>query len=149
MVDWVVGVDLGGTKTEVGLIGPNNRIPGPPRVPTEDRLGPVSIVERIAALNRGCSSSSRAGSLLWGSARLDRSITFKGSCSILPIFQGCTICRWPLGCRRLGFPVCRPRCQGDRAGRVSLWGRARRAEHGLHHRWEPVSASAILADGQI
>jgi glucokinase len=49
MVDWVVGVDLGGTKTEVGLIGPDNQIRVRQRFPTEDRLGPVSIVERIAA----------------------------------------------------------------------------------------------------
>jgi len=49
MTDWVVGIDLGGTKIEVGLIAPDNRVVARKRFPTEDRRGPASVVERIAA----------------------------------------------------------------------------------------------------
>lgn len=46
---FVAGIDLGGTKTEVGLIAPDNRIVVRRRFPTEEHLGPHSVVERIAA----------------------------------------------------------------------------------------------------
>ncbi len=46
---FVAGVDLGGTKTEIGLVTPDHRIIARRRFPTEDRLGPHSVVERIAA----------------------------------------------------------------------------------------------------
>ena len=49
MTDWVAGIDLGGTKIEVGLIAPDNRVVARKRFPTEDRRGPASVVERIAA----------------------------------------------------------------------------------------------------
>ena len=49
MTHWVAGIDLGGTKIEVGLIAPDNRIVARRRFPTEDHLGPASVVERIAA----------------------------------------------------------------------------------------------------
>ena len=49
MDSFVAGVDLGGTKTEVGLIAPDNRIVTRRRFLTEDRRGPHSVVERIAA----------------------------------------------------------------------------------------------------
>jgi glucokinase len=49
MDSFVAGVDLGGTKTEVGLIAPDNHIAARRRFPTEDRLGPHSVAERIAA----------------------------------------------------------------------------------------------------
>lgn len=46
--DWVIGVDLGGTKIEIGLISPENRVTERVRIPTLARLGPGSVVERIA-----------------------------------------------------------------------------------------------------
>lgn len=46
---FVAGVDLGGTKTEVGLVAPDNRIVARRRFATEDHLGPHSVVERVAA----------------------------------------------------------------------------------------------------
>jgi glycyl-radical enzyme activating protein/glucokinase-like ROK family protein len=46
--DWVIGVDLGGTKIEVGLISPENRVTARVRIPTHPGLGPQSVVERIA-----------------------------------------------------------------------------------------------------
>lgn len=49
MTDWVAGIDLGGTKIEVGLIAPDNRVVARKRFPTEDQRGPASVVERIAA----------------------------------------------------------------------------------------------------
>lgn len=53
MQTWVFAVDLGGTKTEVGLVSPENRIVGRTRFPTEDGLGPASIVARIAGAAEG------------------------------------------------------------------------------------------------
>ena len=46
--DWVIGVDLGGTKIEIGLISPENRVVSRVRIPTNPALGPQSVVERIA-----------------------------------------------------------------------------------------------------
>ena len=46
--DWVIGVDLGGTKIEIGLISPRNTIAMRVRIPTHPRLGPESLVDRIA-----------------------------------------------------------------------------------------------------
>jgi len=48
MDKWVVGVDLGGTKIEIGLIDPNNRITERCKMPTNPDDGPQSAVERIA-----------------------------------------------------------------------------------------------------
>jgi len=49
MADWVVGVDLGATKTALGLIGPDGRIVARERMPTEAERGPDDLVGRIAA----------------------------------------------------------------------------------------------------
>jgi len=49
MTAWVAGIDLGGTKIEVGIIAPDNRIVARRRFPTEDHRGPASVVARIAA----------------------------------------------------------------------------------------------------
>lgn len=49
MTAWVAGIDLGGTKIEVGLIAPDNRIVARQRFPTEDHRGPASVVARIRA----------------------------------------------------------------------------------------------------
>ena len=46
--EWVIGVDLGGTKIEIGLISPENRVTARVRIPTHPHLGPQSVVERIA-----------------------------------------------------------------------------------------------------
>ena len=48
MNDWVVGVDLGATKTALGLIDPSDRIVAYRRMPTEAEDGPQAVVERIA-----------------------------------------------------------------------------------------------------
>lgn len=47
-MSWVIGIDLGGTKTAIGLIGPDNRIVGQRRIPTLQQQGADSIIERIA-----------------------------------------------------------------------------------------------------
>jgi glucokinase len=48
MRDWVIGVDLGGTKIEVGLVSPENHIVGRRKIPTRSIEGPRAVVERIA-----------------------------------------------------------------------------------------------------
>lgn len=53
MSDWVVGIDLGGTKIDVGLVSPENVIVGRERVPTLAVEGPASVVERIARCVEG------------------------------------------------------------------------------------------------
>jgi glycyl-radical enzyme activating protein/glucokinase-like ROK family protein len=47
MNDWVIGVDLGGTKIEIGLVAPDNYIAGRIRIPTDPGAGPRRVVERI------------------------------------------------------------------------------------------------------
>ncbi len=49
MNPWVAGIDLGGTKIEIGLVSPDNHIVARQRFPTEDWRGPESVVERIAS----------------------------------------------------------------------------------------------------
>ncbi|MHC1785235.1 MAG: ROK family protein [Anaerolineaceae bacterium] len=48
MEPWVVGVDLGGTKIELGLIDPQNRIVERRKIPTNPEEGPEDAVERMA-----------------------------------------------------------------------------------------------------
>ena len=48
MSDWVLGVDLGATKTALGLINPADRIVAYRRIPTNAHEGPQAVVERIA-----------------------------------------------------------------------------------------------------
>jgi len=50
MESWVVGVDLGGTKIELGLIDPQNKIVARKKIPTEAEQGPEAAVERMAAV---------------------------------------------------------------------------------------------------
>jgi glucokinase len=45
---WVIGIDLGGTKIDMGLVDPHNRITARRRLPTGDADGPQAVVERIA-----------------------------------------------------------------------------------------------------
>lgn len=47
-MSWVIGIDLGGTKTAVGLVSPENQVVGQRRFATHEEAGPASIVERIA-----------------------------------------------------------------------------------------------------
>ncbi|NUQ05348.1 MAG: ROK family protein [Anaerolineae bacterium] len=47
-MSWVIGIDLGGTKTAVGLVSPENQVVGQRRIATHEEEGPASIVERIA-----------------------------------------------------------------------------------------------------
>jgi glucokinase len=46
-MDYVVGVDLGGTKIDIGLIDPDNRIVDRTRIPTQHEQGGQAVVERI------------------------------------------------------------------------------------------------------
>lgn len=49
MSGWVVGIDLGGTKTELGLVGPGDEIAARRRIPTQQADGPQALVGRIEA----------------------------------------------------------------------------------------------------
>ena len=49
MAPYVIGADLGGTKIELGLVDPNDRIIARKRIPTEAQQGAASVVARIAA----------------------------------------------------------------------------------------------------
>jgi glucokinase len=48
MKPWVIGVDLGGTKIEMGLVDPQDRIVERHRMPTGAGEGPEAVVERLA-----------------------------------------------------------------------------------------------------
>jgi glucokinase len=48
MDQWVIGIDLGGTKIEMGLVDPQDRIIERHRLPTGADQGPEAVVERIA-----------------------------------------------------------------------------------------------------
>jgi len=45
---WVVGVDLGGTKIDLGLVNPQDQIVARRRIPTQSNDGAQTVVERIA-----------------------------------------------------------------------------------------------------
>ncbi len=47
MDNWVVGVDLGGTKVELGLVSPDDRIVDRRRIPTNPQDGAAQLVTRI------------------------------------------------------------------------------------------------------
>jgi glucokinase len=49
MENWVIGVDLGGTKVELGIVDPQGQIVARRRIATLPQQGPQSLVERIAA----------------------------------------------------------------------------------------------------
>ncbi len=48
MEHWIIGIDLGGTKIDIGLVSPQERIVERRRIPTNDGEGPQAVVERIA-----------------------------------------------------------------------------------------------------
>lgn len=47
MQKWAIGVDLGGTKIEIAIVGADGQLPGKLRIPTESPLGPDKIIENI------------------------------------------------------------------------------------------------------
>ncbi len=47
MSSWVIGIDLGGTKIELGLVNPDNEIVARHRIPTLPKQGVKSVVKRI------------------------------------------------------------------------------------------------------
>jgi glucokinase len=53
MADWVVGVDLGGTKIDIGLVDGDNRVVQRQRIPTQNEQGGTAVVERIARVIEG------------------------------------------------------------------------------------------------
>jgi len=61
MDQWVVGIDLGGTKTAFGLISPENKIVARERIPTDADKGPGHIVDRIAEIIDGMGSQVTDG----------------------------------------------------------------------------------------
>jgi len=48
MDQWIVGIDLGGTKMALGLIDPDGQIATRRRLQTDADAGPADVVERIA-----------------------------------------------------------------------------------------------------
>jgi glucokinase len=50
VAEWVIGVDLGGTKTDIGLVAPDNRIVARRRIATDSDQGAESVMERIAGV---------------------------------------------------------------------------------------------------
>ena len=75
MKNWVVGVDLGGTKIELGLVDPRDQIVARERVETSAHEGPQAVVERIATGVAELRAALPAGS----------SITALGICSPGPV----------------------------------------------------------------
>jgi glucokinase len=61
MNTWVVGVDLGGTKTALGLISPDNQIVAHRRIPTQAEDGAERVVSRIVEQVRELEQSLPAG----------------------------------------------------------------------------------------
>jgi glucokinase len=48
MSGWVVGIDLGGTKVDFGVVNPENQIVMRRRIATEAQAGVQSVIERLA-----------------------------------------------------------------------------------------------------
>ena len=48
MKHWTIGIDLGGTKIDIGLVNPQERIVERKRIPTNDCEGPQAVAGRIA-----------------------------------------------------------------------------------------------------
>lgn len=47
--EWVIGIDLGGSKVELGLVDPQGRIAARRRIATLPQQGPASLVMRVGA----------------------------------------------------------------------------------------------------
>jgi len=65
-MNWVVGIDLGGTKTAIGLINPQDQIVERVRLPTLAEEGPSSIVARIGDVVDGFRTRIPADEALTG-----------------------------------------------------------------------------------
>ncbi len=61
MSEWAIGVDLGRTKTALGLVDPHNRIVARRRFVTSAEHGPASLVERIAQAAQDLEREAPAG----------------------------------------------------------------------------------------
>jgi glucokinase len=59
MKDWVIGIDLGGTKIAIGLVNPDDEIVATRRFPTEVKKGPQDAIDRIAESIADLSRESR------------------------------------------------------------------------------------------
>lgn len=59
--DWVVGVDLGATKTACGLVSPENKLVASDRVETKALDGPAPAAERIAGSIRRVIAQAPSG----------------------------------------------------------------------------------------
>lgn len=66
MQEWVIGIDLGGTKIELGLVDPANRIAARRRIATQPQLGPESVTQRIAAEAEALAAMLPAGAAIGG-----------------------------------------------------------------------------------
>jgi len=61
MGGWVIGVDLGGTKTELGLVSPGDEIAARRRIPTQQAEGPQALVRRIVEAVAGLAAELPPG----------------------------------------------------------------------------------------
>jgi glucokinase len=59
--DWVIGVDLGATKTASGLVSPDDRLVASDQVETKPLDGPAAATERISASIRHLIAGAPAG----------------------------------------------------------------------------------------
>jgi glucokinase len=64
--DWVIGIDLGGTKTALALIDPHHQIRAQERLATEADRGPEYIVEQIGQVTERFHQQIPAGESLRG-----------------------------------------------------------------------------------
>lgn len=62
MSDTVIGIDLGGTKIDIGIIASDNTILARQRIPTQGEQGSVAVVERIATVIESFAPQLPAGS---------------------------------------------------------------------------------------
>jgi len=84
MEDWVVGIDLGATKTALGLLDPQNRIVARQRVPTAPLDGPDAAVERMALAVDALKGALPAGLFARGArASLDPTLLGLGALYLL------------------------------------------------------------------
>jgi glucokinase len=109
MLPWVVGIDLGGTKIEIALFDPQDRIAARKRIPTLPEQGPEAVVERIAAtiseLEAEIPGGERAAALgICSPGPLDHSTGTLINPTNLPKFQNTPLRK--LLSDRLEIPVC-------------------------------------------
>jgi glucokinase len=62
--EWVIGIDLGGTKTALALIDPQNQIRAQERLATEAERGPEYIVEQIGQVTERFRQQIPTGDIL-------------------------------------------------------------------------------------